>query len=206
MPEVEIRSVDPEPRVDGRVLDLAVLGEVKGRPVRFLVEAKASGYPRDVQQAIWQLDGLRRLEQPVADVPLLAAPAISEAGRELVTESYRVTRPISRIGWLIIGTMAATNDRRAQLRAGMEQTLQRIRATVEQHVPVAWPPDPSPSPPSSGGWTRSASASGPRGNTSGRLPMSPGEAIPGPRAVWPRDRSGAAMAKLAARLKTEEEL
>ncbi len=86
MPEVEIRSVDPEPRVDGRVLDLAVLGEVKGRPVRFLVEAKASGYPRDVQQAIWQLDGLRRLEQPVADVPLLAAPAISETGRELVTE------------------------------------------------------------------------------------------------------------------------
>lgn len=137
MPEVEIRSVDPAPRVGGRVLDLAVLGEVKGRPVRFLVEAKASGYRRDVQQAIWQLDGLRRLEQPVADVPLLAAPAISEAGRELVTESYRVTRPISRIGWLIIGTTAATNDRRAHLRAGMEQTLQRIRATVEQHVPVA---------------------------------------------------------------------
>jgi hypothetical protein len=54
----------------------------------------------------------------------------------LVTESYRVTRPISRIGWLIIGTMSATKDRRAQLRAGMEQTLQRIRATVEQHVPV----------------------------------------------------------------------
>ena len=55
----------------------------------------------------------------------------------LITESYRVTRPITRIGWLIIGTMSATKDRRAQLRAGMEQTLQRIRATVEQRVPVA---------------------------------------------------------------------
>ena len=36
--------------------------------------------------------------------------------------------------------------------------------------------------------------------------MNPGEAIPGPRAVRPRDRSGATMAELAARLKTEEEL
>ncbi len=84
LPEVEIRSVEPEPRIDGRAVDIAILGEVKGRPVRFLVEARAGGYPRDVQQAIWQLDGLRRLEQPVADVPLLAAPAISEAGRELL--------------------------------------------------------------------------------------------------------------------------
>jgi len=83
LPEVEIRSVDSRPPADGHV-DLVVLGEVKGRPVRFLVEVKTSGYPRDVQQAIWQLAGLRRLEPPVAEVPLLAAPAISEAGRELL--------------------------------------------------------------------------------------------------------------------------
>jgi len=86
LPNVEIRSVDPEPRIDGRILALAVLGEVKGRPVRFLIEARASGYPRDVQQAIWQLGHLRRLKQPVADVPLLVAPAISEAGRELLRQ------------------------------------------------------------------------------------------------------------------------
>lgn len=68
LPEVEIHSVDPKPRVDGRVLDLAIIGKVKGRPVRFLIEAKSSGYPRDVQQAIWQLDDLRRLDQPFACV------------------------------------------------------------------------------------------------------------------------------------------
>lgn len=88
LPEVEVHCVEPISSVQGRAraraLALAVLGAVKGRPVRFLVEARASGYPRDVQQAIYQLDGLRRLEQPVADVPLLAAPAISEAGRELL--------------------------------------------------------------------------------------------------------------------------
>jgi hypothetical protein len=47
-----------------------------------------------------------------------------------VVESYRVTKPVTRIGWLIIGAMAG-HDRRSQLHAGMEQTLQRIRAVVE---------------------------------------------------------------------------
>lgn len=49
----------------------------------------------------------------------------------LVTESYRVTKPIARIGWLIIGTMSATKDRRAQIRTGMQETLQRIKDVVE---------------------------------------------------------------------------
>ena len=48
----------------------------------------------------------------------------------LVTESYRVTRRIGRIGWLIIGTMAKGN-RQAQLRHGMEETLRRIKSVVE---------------------------------------------------------------------------
>jgi len=37
-----------------------------------------------VQQAIWQLADLRRVQQDAVDVPLVAAPAISEAGRELL--------------------------------------------------------------------------------------------------------------------------
>jgi uncharacterized protein YndB with AHSA1/START domain len=52
-------------------------------------------------------------------------------GGTQVTESYRVTKPIGHIGWLIIGTMSATKDRRGQLRTGMQQTLQRLKAAVE---------------------------------------------------------------------------
>ena len=52
-------------------------------------------------------------------------------GGTLVTESYRVTKPIGRIGWLIIGTMSATKDRRGQLRTGMLETLSRLKAAVE---------------------------------------------------------------------------
>ena len=54
----------------------------------------------------------------------------AEGGTQ-VTESYRVTKPIGRIGWLIIGTMSATNDRAGQLRSGMQQTLDRLKAAVE---------------------------------------------------------------------------
>lgn len=53
-----------------------------------------------------------------------------------VTESYEVTRPISRMGWFIIGRLFGSRDRRAELRAGMETTLQRLAAAAE-HRPTA---------------------------------------------------------------------
>jgi len=49
-----------------------------------------------------------------------------------VTESYEVTRPITRVGWFVIGVLFGRNDRRADLHAGMEETLERIRAVAEQ--------------------------------------------------------------------------
>jgi hypothetical protein len=49
-----------------------------------------------------------------------------------VTESYEVTRPLSRIGWFVIGTLFGRADRRSDLRGGMEQTLQRMRETAER--------------------------------------------------------------------------
>jgi hypothetical protein len=48
-----------------------------------------------------------------------------------VTESYEMTEPMSRIGWFIIGVLFARKDRRADLRAGMQQTLERMRAVAE---------------------------------------------------------------------------
>ena len=50
----------------------------------------------------------------------------------LVTESYTVTKPVSAFGWFIIGTLFGRRDRRTDLRAGMEQTLQRIRVVAER--------------------------------------------------------------------------
>ena len=50
-----------------------------------------------------------------------------------VTEGYRVTEPITRLGWFII-TRMSPGDRRATMRAGMEETLRRLKATVEAHA------------------------------------------------------------------------
>ena len=52
-----------------------------------------------------------------------------DEGTEVI-ESYRVTRPITRLGWLVITTMSP-GDRRAQMRAGMEETLRRLKSTAE---------------------------------------------------------------------------
>ena len=54
-----------------------------------------------------------------------------------VTESYSVTKPVSRIGWLIIGGLFGRKDRRTDLRRGMEQTLERLREVAErEHAPT----------------------------------------------------------------------
>ncbi len=50
----------------------------------------------------------------------------------LVTESYEVTKPVSRFGWFIIGTLFARKDRRTDLHNGMVQSLERLRAVVER--------------------------------------------------------------------------
>jgi uncharacterized protein YndB with AHSA1/START domain len=53
-------------------------------------------------------------------------------GKTLVRESYQVTKPIARLGWLLIGSMTATDDRRGQIRDGMRKTLDRIRDIAER--------------------------------------------------------------------------
>src|SRR5262245_25843917 len=50
----------------------------------------------------------------------------------LVTESYDVTRKLSPVGWFVIGVLFARKDRRADLHAGMEETLQRMREAAEK--------------------------------------------------------------------------
>lgn len=52
-----------------------------------------------------------------------------------ITESYTVTRPLTRVGWFVIGTLFGRADRRGDLRSGMEHTLQRMRAVAERGVP-----------------------------------------------------------------------
>ncbi|MEU8261850.1 SRPBCC family protein [Micromonospora sp. NPDC048999] len=57
-----------------------------------------------------------------------------EGAATRLTESYDVTQPISRLGWFIIGRLYGDRDRRASIRAGMQQTVERIRETAERDI------------------------------------------------------------------------
>ena len=54
-----------------------------------------------------------------------------EDGGTRVTESYEVARPVTRLGWFIIERIFRAGDVPAGLRAGMQTTLQRLRAAAE---------------------------------------------------------------------------
>lgn len=54
-----------------------------------------------------------------------------EAGTRLV-ESYEVTRPVTRVGWFIIERLFHGRDRRSALRAGMNETLVRLKEAAER--------------------------------------------------------------------------
>ena len=60
-----------------------------------------------------------------------------EGGGTRVTESYEVTRPVTSLGWFIIGVLYGNKDRRGDLRRGMTETLRRLAALVEQREPPA---------------------------------------------------------------------
>ena len=64
-----------------------------------------------------------------------------------LTESYQVTRPVSRLGWFIIGRLYGCRNRRGELRAGMDQTVRRIRETAEGDItPGRTAPDAATTP------------------------------------------------------------
>lgn len=70
--------------------DVIFVGEVEGRSVTIVVEAKAHGYPRDMRAAADQLAHFMKQARPVPHevpvVPMVVAPAISLGGRAVLRE------------------------------------------------------------------------------------------------------------------------
>jgi hypothetical protein len=56
---------------------------------------------------------------------------VPENGATRVIESYTVIKPITTLGWFIIGTLFGETDRKTALRADMQETLRRIKAAIE---------------------------------------------------------------------------
>ena len=53
-------------------------------------------------------------------------------GGTRVVESYEVERPVTRLGWFVIERVFRAGDRRSALQAGMQTTLERLRAAAEE--------------------------------------------------------------------------
>jgi hypothetical protein len=87
----DLPDVKLGPIVDGvadlhQPFDYAIDGLVKGREVRFLVETKANAYPRDIEYYILRLGRHAAKDESEFSVPLVAAPAITDASRQLLRE------------------------------------------------------------------------------------------------------------------------
>jgi ligand-binding SRPBCC domain-containing protein len=52
-------------------------------------------------------------------------------------ESYEVVKPVSTVGWFIIGTVYGLKDRRTDLRASMVASLDRVAELLETPAPAA---------------------------------------------------------------------
>ncbi len=68
--------------------DAIIEATVGGEPMRFIVEAKRSAFPRDVREAIWQLRKIVDILGPtgIQLVPMIIADSISPGAKALLRE------------------------------------------------------------------------------------------------------------------------
>lgn len=86
LPGIELESVKSDVYLANRQFDLVVTARIKGERASLVIEAKSSGYPRDVMNAAWQLAALREESWPHPLVPVVAAPSISKSSRSILKD------------------------------------------------------------------------------------------------------------------------
>ena len=69
--------------------------------------------------------------EPFAGTVVWSYDLSTQDGRTALTESYQVTKQVSRIGWLIIERGFGGTDRRGALASGMRTTLDAIKRSAE---------------------------------------------------------------------------
>jgi uncharacterized protein YndB with AHSA1/START domain len=69
--------------------------------------------------------------EPLAGTLVWRYELAGDGQKTQLTESYEVTRPITALGWFFINRVFSGGERRADMRRGMEETLQAIKITAE---------------------------------------------------------------------------
>lgn len=102
---------------------------------RFVAKSKFSRGPAiGNKPVITAVDATRRISwsrtEPFGGTVEWTYELTPHADGTEVIESYRAIEPVSRLGWVLIGFFS-TKDRAAVQRAGMEETLRRLKEVVE---------------------------------------------------------------------------
>jgi len=86
LPEVEVGASEAQVLDGSFRLDAVLRLEVKGKPAPLLVECKAGGYPRDVREALWQLEKYQQGSYAPSPIMMFVAPMLSAGARALLQE------------------------------------------------------------------------------------------------------------------------
>jgi ligand-binding SRPBCC domain-containing protein len=73
--------------------------------------------------------------EPFAGTILWRHRFVAEGTGTRMIESYEVIKPITIVGWFIIGTLYGLKDRQAELRASMQRSMDRVAEIVEAEAP-----------------------------------------------------------------------
>jgi hypothetical protein len=74
--------------------------------------------------------------EPFAGTILWRHRFIPEGTGTRVVESYEVTKPLSIVGWFIIGTIFGLKDRRSDLHESIASSLDRLAEIAEADAPA----------------------------------------------------------------------
>ena len=88
LPEVCMKSVVKEPRLQEGRPDFEMLLEVRGEPLRLLIEEKKAAYPRDVFAMTRQLSPHANGTTEIPTLPMLIAPALPLSSREILRKEH----------------------------------------------------------------------------------------------------------------------
>jgi hypothetical protein len=88
MPNVASAQFEDVQRPEDRGIDLVVGAFINNRPVRLVIQAKNTVFPRDVRAAFWDLKAISKRPaetgSSVAAIPMIAAATISDGAKELL--------------------------------------------------------------------------------------------------------------------------
>jgi hypothetical protein len=87
LPEIRLTIVEQKTLIGSWRADLVVQCEVKGNPVRLLVEETSAGYPRDIRVAKDQIEGLRNINQPIPDIPVVISRSLTNTSRAMLRDA-----------------------------------------------------------------------------------------------------------------------